>query len=306
MVLVHGVGGSAAGSWGPIQEPLARTHTVVAPDNPGSAQTPVPRGPLDLDDLADRVAETAVRAGLEDFVLVAQSFGCAIAARLAARHPGRVRALILIAGFARARPSLRLHLDTWEDLLDADARTRARFLTSVSWPSAYLNGLTDAELADLLAGSEASQPGVRQHIEVARRADVTADLPGIKARTLVVVTGLDQLVSPDHSDDFLAGIPGAERADLPAGHSVVAERPVELMRIIDAFIDRTKEYKNDFLDGIEARGKAKALMTVLTARNIELSPEQRDLVVSCLNHDQFDTWITRAVTATSADDVFKN
>jgi hypothetical protein len=76
----------------------------------------------------------------------------------------------------------------------------------------------------------------------------------------------------------------------------------------------TKEYKNDFFDRAEAlgeargqaRGQAKALVAVLRAKDIELSPEQQELIESCLDLDQFDTWITRAATAGSADDVFKD
>lgn len=68
----------------------------------------------------------------------------------------------------------------------------------------------------------------------------------------------------------------------------------------------TKEYKNDFFDRAEARGKAGALVTVLRARSIELTPEQHELVASCLDLDQLGTWLNRAGTATSADDVFKD
>lgn len=66
----------------------------------------------------------------------------------------------------------------------------------------------------------------------------------------------------------------------------------------------TKEYKNDFFDRAEAKGKAESLMTILSARNIGLSAEQHELVASCLDLAQLSTWTTRAATATSADDVF--
>lgn len=71
----------------------------------------------------------------------------------------------------------------------------------------------------------------------------------------------------------------------------------------------TKEYKNDFFDRAEAigkaQGKAEALVTYLRAMDIELSPEQHELVASCLDHSQLDTWLTRAATAGSTADVFK-
>jgi hypothetical protein len=76
----------------------------------------------------------------------------------------------------------------------------------------------------------------------------------------------------------------------------------------------TKEYKSDFWDRVEARaeargearGEAKAVVKVLEARAIGLTSEQRDRVLSCADIDQLDRWIDRAVTATSAEDVFKD
>lgn len=68
----------------------------------------------------------------------------------------------------------------------------------------------------------------------------------------------------------------------------------------------TKVYKNDFADRHETVGMSEALVTVLGARNIELSAQQHELVESCRDRDQFNTWLKRAGTASSADDVFKD
>lgn len=76
----------------------------------------------------------------------------------------------------------------------------------------------------------------------------------------------------------------------------------------------TKDYKNDFLDRIEARGKeqglalgeGKALLLVLKSRGIEPTSAQHDLVIDCTDADQIEKWLQRASTAASADDVFKD
>lgn len=217
-------------------DPLATSWSVVAPNNPGSAGTPTSPRRLVLDEVADRIAATATMAGLDRFPLVGQSLGCAIAVRLATRYPARVTRLVLIAGFARARATLRLNLDTWEGLLDADPHIRASFLTSISWPETYLNDLSADELRRLCAGAAVSEPGVRQHIRLARTADVTTDLSDVQAPTLVLSTTRDRFVSPDHSDDFAAGIPVAERVDIDGGHCMVAERPRELVHRINGFL----------------------------------------------------------------------
>jgi MarR-like DNA-binding transcriptional regulator SgrR of sgrS sRNA len=68
----------------------------------------------------------------------------------------------------------------------------------------------------------------------------------------------------------------------------------------------TKEYKNDFFDRAEAKGAAKALVRILSARGIELTSQQHELVMSCSNRAQVDVWVDRAWAATSASDVFED
>jgi hypothetical protein len=74
----------------------------------------------------------------------------------------------------------------------------------------------------------------------------------------------------------------------------------------------TKEYKNDFADRHEAIGeargeaigKAQAIVKILASRLIELSPPQRDQLTSCTDLAQLDQWLDRALTATTAGDLF--
>jgi hypothetical protein len=68
----------------------------------------------------------------------------------------------------------------------------------------------------------------------------------------------------------------------------------------------TTEFKSDFLDRIEASAEAKALMRVVKARGIVLTAQQHDLIMSCTDTGQLDTWLDRASAATSANDVFKD
>ncbi|MEV0028437.1 alpha/beta hydrolase [Nocardia sp. NPDC050793] len=56
---------------------------------------------LDLDALADALVAAAVDAHVEAFTVIGFSLGTAVAVRAAVRHPGRVRGLLLAAGFAK-------------------------------------------------------------------------------------------------------------------------------------------------------------------------------------------------------------
>lgn len=49
---------------------------------------------------------------------------------------------------------------------------------------------------------------------------------------------------------------------------------------------------------------AAAVLTVLDARGIDVPADARARITSCPNLDQLDSWIRRAATATSIDDLF--
>jgi len=54
----------------------------------------------------------------------------------------------------------------------------------------------------------------------------------------------------------------------------------------------------------EIRGEAKSVLKILVARSIEVTDEVRERILSCTDVDQLDIWINRALTATTADDLF--
>lgn len=53
----------------------------------------------------------------------------------------------------------------------------------------------------------------------------------------------------------------------------------------------------------EARGIAEAILTVLEARGIEASGEQRQEILGCHDLDRLDRWLRRAAVASSADEL---
>jgi hypothetical protein len=54
----------------------------------------------------------------------------------------------------------------------------------------------------------------------------------------------------------------------------------------------------------EARGEAKAVLTVLEARGVEVPDEARDRITGCTDAAQLDAWVRRAATADTLDDLF--
>ncbi|MDA0566819.1 alpha/beta hydrolase [Streptomonospora sp. S1-112] len=205
LLLAHGAGGGIQPNYGAVMTRWARRHTVIGPDYPGTGATPRSPVPLDLDDLADRLVDSAVRAGAERFALHGYSLGSAVAVRAAVRHPERVTALVLAAGFAHPDPAFRALLTAWHDDVAA-------------------------------AGPAADPPGAADHVDLCLRVDTRADLPRVAAPTLVIATAQDDLVAPSHSDVLAEAIPGARRVDLASGHLIWEDAPEEWARLVEDFL----------------------------------------------------------------------
>jgi 3-oxoadipate enol-lactonase len=97
LVLVHGAGTSGA-IWHRATPLLARRRRVIAPDVPGYGGSPAAGRGFALEEVCDRLAVGLDDAGVPaPYDLVGHSMGGGIAILLAARHPERVRRLVLVA-----------------------------------------------------------------------------------------------------------------------------------------------------------------------------------------------------------------
>ncbi len=97
LVLVHGAGTSGA-IWHRAMPLLTPGRRVVAPDLPGYGGSPAAGPGFELEQVTDHLAEGLEDAGVAaPYDLVGHSMGGAVAILLAARHPERVRRLVLVA-----------------------------------------------------------------------------------------------------------------------------------------------------------------------------------------------------------------
>lgn len=62
--------------------------------------------------------------------------------------------------------------------------------------------------------------------------------------------------------------------------------------------------KADGLEEGEARGEAKSILTILAARQIEVSEDVRARILGCTDMEQLDEWLRRAAVANSVTDLF--
>jgi pimeloyl-ACP methyl ester carboxylesterase len=166
VVLIHGSGRNAETAWAPVR-PLAKRFTLVAPDRSGYPPNP----PLERIDFEKQAEELAPL--LEDGAhLVGHSYGGVISLLIAARHPDRVRSLVVSEppafALARGNPAV----DALVERLDE------HFTRGPRDPRAFVEGFlalvgTGTQLPDPLP------PEVEQSIRatMAERAPWEAEIP---------------------------------------------------------------------------------------------------------------------------------
>ncbi|HEX4686995.1 MAG TPA: alpha/beta hydrolase [Nocardioides sp.] len=99
LLFLHSLGPASSAAFlglaaGPLEED---GYDVAAPDLPGyGGSPPIPADAYAVPALAEMIASLADDLGWDRFVLVGHSWGGAIACHLAAAHPARIRALVLV------------------------------------------------------------------------------------------------------------------------------------------------------------------------------------------------------------------
>ncbi len=236
LVLLHAFPLDAS-LWAAVAPLLAADREIVTPEFPGLGAAPAVDA-ASVDGFADGVAAriAAMRGGRA--AVCGLSLGGYAALALAARHPGRVAALVLAD--TRAEP------DTAEA---AEGRHRAAALVRDAGLAAFLDDFVprlvapgdDAARDAARAIADAQDPeAIARALEaLAGRADRRPDLARIAAPTLVLVGSEDALTPPHFSETLAEGIPGAELVVIPgAGHLTALERPEEFAAAVNDFLSR--------------------------------------------------------------------
>jgi 3-oxoadipate enol-lactonase len=94
LLLIHGAQGSSV-EWKPQLEPLGQHFRLIAPDVRGHGASAQTDSPYSMDLFADDMAALLDALGIESAFVLGHSMGGAVAQALAARHPAKVRRLIL-------------------------------------------------------------------------------------------------------------------------------------------------------------------------------------------------------------------
>jgi pimeloyl-ACP methyl ester carboxylesterase len=250
MLLIHGLVGSSA-DWRNNIDALARHASVYAIDlvNMGKSQRV---GGLDagLKATANRIVKIMDALGVAEADIVAHSHGGAVALMLAARHPRRVRRLILFAPanpYNRSSdPVVRLFSSRWGGLLAwilpyLPAAIQRRALGGMYGGAARVVDRTLQEIAVCLR----SPVTLRHVLRITRgwfaeEAKLKAALRRVKrVPTLLVWGDCDCTVSLSSGVRLNRKLRASELIVVPGGgHSVFEGAPEEANRILLEWLDR--------------------------------------------------------------------
>lgn len=258
LTLLHGWG-LHGGIWDALRValPEQQMHT---PDLPGYCGTPT-TAPYTADALADAIAPTLPDAGL----LLGWSMGGMVALALAARHPGKVKALVLVAttpayvnraGWDKGlTPEL---LAGFAEGVQSDYRaTLLRFLSLQARGGDAAREVI-GRLRDLVfARGEPGGSTLADGLALLRTVDLREQVKRVQAPTLVLHGGYDGLCLPAAAEWLASALPNARLAlQAKAAHAPFLSHP-------EWFVEQLKGFLREHGEG-SSRSESKSLLSSLS------------------------------------------
>jgi poly(3-hydroxyoctanoate) depolymerase len=176
-------------SWGPFVDALDG-RTIISFDAPGTGESPAPRLPLSIPQLADVAASVLEHLGIERADVLGFSYGGAVAQQMAASHAERVHRLVLV--------STSCGLGTTLGPIDAPDQA-ALDAAKTTWPNAV--------------------GALWSYVALASWSSISF-LGSIASPTLIVCGRDDRVAPPANSRSLAQRIPDASLVMLDGGHDL--------------------------------------------------------------------------------------
>jgi 3-oxoadipate enol-lactonase len=244
IVLVHGFPLDHT-MWNSQIEALADRARVIAPDLRGFGQSPLgvvdPQRGITMEQYADELVELLDTLSIREPVILAGfSMGGYIAWQFVRKYADRLRALIQCdtraladSDDARAgRLKMAENVAAWGSSRVAEMMGPKLFSPRALETQPKLM----AELRSVVSRTPLTAIAAAQ-FGMAARPDVSADLPAIRLRTLILVGELDAISPPAEMRAIADAIPDAAFAIIPnAGHMTTMENPAAVNEALVAFL----------------------------------------------------------------------
>jgi pimeloyl-ACP methyl ester carboxylesterase len=227
VVFIHG-NGANAGQWRHQAAYFSKSRPVVTIELPGMGKAAKPAdGDYSVEAMARHVHAMTTTLGLERFVLVGHSYGGAVVAAYAAKHPQRVAAAV----YADAGGTIKMSDEAAEKFLAALRKDKDKLVRQ--WFAPILKPSSDAVREEVFASVAATPIDVfAGALSGLRFIDMESLLKAYPGPVLAIVA--PDIASPGSLHKQIPSLPVREIPN--AGHWLMLDQPDEFNRVLGEFL----------------------------------------------------------------------
>ena len=260
LLLIHGMAGTCE-NWRSVLEPLARHHTVIAPDLPGHGLSAGGPGDYSLGNLASGLRDLLLVLGHERATLVGHSLGGGIAMQFSYQFPELVERLVLVSSGGlglEVSPVLRAAALPGADLfIAATAATGQKLGGAIGHGLSMLGMKPAADVAEVARGySSLAEPARRKAFLATLRSVVDTEGQRVSAAdrfylaesvpVLIVWGARDPIIPVRHGEDAHRALPGSQLEIFDGvGHLPQVEQPGHFIAVLEDFLAETEPARFD-------------------------------------------------------------
>lgn len=222
----------SSNAWDQVRAACSEDRTWVVVEFPGSGETPMPDGPIDLNVVINDAVALMGHLGFNSFHVIGYSLGAVAALQTAACHPSEVLTATSLCGWSQSDARMRVTFDLWRRLLAIGPDLFMRYAVADGYSVSTIEMLEP--MMDTVANMAhvAIQPGSDAHLELDMRVDIEDSLSKIACPTLVMGGLTDRWVDISKSRHIASVVANARLEELHSGHLCIGEIPDTIAQLI--------------------------------------------------------------------------
>ena len=260
LLLIHGMAGTCE-NWREVIEPLARHHTVIAPDLPGHGLSAGGQGDYSLGNLAAGLRDLLLVLGHERATIVGHSLGGGIAMQFSYQFPEMVERLVLVSSGGlglEVSPVLRAAaLPGAELFIAATAGTGQKIGGFIGRGLSKVGMKPAADVAEVARGyGSLAEPDRRKAFLATLRSVVGTEGQRVSAAdrfylaeevpVLIVWGARDPIIPVAHGEDAHHALPGSRLEIFDGvGHLPQIDQPSRFITVLEDFLAETEPARFD-------------------------------------------------------------
>jgi pimeloyl-ACP methyl ester carboxylesterase len=226
--------------WDRVRADFHATHTTITMDWRGTGDSGKPDEPYSTPGLADDAAAVLDTLGLDRVDVYGTSMGGRVAQWLAARHPARVRRLVLGCTSPGGPHAVERDAAVRRAIADPDPTRALQTLLDLMYTPAW----RAAHPGPYRTIGDARMPAYarRRHLAASDAHDAWEALPRIQAPTLVLHGEDDRVTPPVNAGLIASRVPNARAEIIPgARHAYFEECRPRASELVTAFLGEEQE-----------------------------------------------------------------